>query len=138
MGSNEPMTVPSVDSDLFCFPPIKNIGVRAAGAGRGWVLQPPNILGESKRNLGKTKRSWHVCFFFRRDIFYFNLKLVKSTRGSGCLARDQFLVIFERDHMLIYIFVFFLLLGTVLHYTSQCVKLALYHIRLVESSATKT
>ena len=42
------------------------------------------------------------------------VKPVKFTRDSGCLARDEFLVISEGDHMLIYIFVFFLLLGTVL------------------------
>ena len=46
------------------------------------------------------------------------VKPVKFTRDSGCLARDQFLVIFEGDHMLIYIFVILLLLGTVLHCTS--------------------
>ena len=111
MGSNEPMTVPSVDSGLFCFPPIKDIGVQAAGAGRGWVLQPPKILGNSdfwaaRETWAKLKEACMCVYFFRRDIFYFNSKLVKFTRGSGCLARDQFLVIFERDHMLIYIFVF--------------------------------
>ena len=61
-------------------------------------------------------------YFFRRDILFQPevgvVKPVKFTRDSGCLARDQFLVIFEGDHMLIYIFVILLLLGTVLHCTS--------------------
>ena len=79
MDSNEPMTVPSVDSGLFCFQPIKDIGVQAAGAGRGWVLQPPKILGNSdflgsKRNLGKAKRSLHVCVFFSKRYLLFQLE----------------------------------------------------------------
>lgn len=41
------------------------------------------------------------------------VKAVKFTQDSGCLARDHFLVIFEGDHILIYIFVILLLLGTV-------------------------
>ena len=35
------------------------------------------------------------------------VKPVKFTRDSGCLARDEFLVISEGDHMMIYIFVIF-------------------------------
>ena len=35
------------------------------------------------------------------------VKSVKFTRDSGCLARNEFLVISEGDHTLIYIFVFF-------------------------------
>ena len=35
------------------------------------------------------------------------VKPVKFTRDSGCLARDEFLVISEGDPMLRYIFVFF-------------------------------
>ena len=78
-GSNEQMTVPSVDSGLFCFPPIKDIGVRAAGEGRGWVLQSPQILGNSdflgsKRNLGKAKRSLNVCVFFSKRYLLFQLE----------------------------------------------------------------
>lgn len=62
-------------------------------------------------------------YFFSKRYFLFQpevgvVKLVKLTRDSGCLARDQFLVIFEGDHMLIYIFVILLLLGPVLHCTS--------------------
>ena len=51
------------------------------------------------------------------------VKQVKFTRDSGCLARDEFLVISEGDHMLIYIFVIFLLLGLYCIFTSylgQC------------------
>ena len=43
------------------------------------------------------------------------VKPVKFTRDSGCLARDEFLVISEGDRMLIYIFVIFVLLGTELN-----------------------
>ncbi len=42
------------------------------------------------------------------------LKPIKFTRESGCLAPDEFLVNSEGGHLLIYISVFFLLLGTVL------------------------
>ena len=34
-------------------------------------------------------------------------KPVKFTRDSGCLARDELLVISKGDHMLIYIILFF-------------------------------
>ena len=46
------------------------------------------------------------------------VKPVKFTRDSGCLARDEFLVISEGDHMVIHVykFVIFLLLGTVLYF----------------------
>ena len=44
------------------------------------------------------------------------VKPVKFTRDGGCLARDEFLVISEGDHMLRYIFVIFLLSGTVLYF----------------------
>ena len=39
------------------------------------------------------------------------VKPVKFTQDSGCLARDEFLVISEGDHMLIYIFVIFFIVG---------------------------
>ena len=39
------------------------------------------------------------------------VKPVKLTRDSGCLARDDFLVISEGDHMLMYIFVIFFIVG---------------------------
>ena len=42
---------------------------------------------------------------------------VKFTRDSDCLARDEFLVISEGYHVDLHI-CSFLLLGTVLHYTS--------------------
>lgn len=48
------------------------------------------------------------------------VNLVSFTQDSGCLASDEFLVISEGYHMLIYIFAVFLLLGTVLHGTSWC------------------
>ena len=45
------------------------------------------------------------------------VKPVKFTRDSGCLSHDEFLVIFQGDHILIYMYIFaiVLLLGTVLH-----------------------
>ena len=46
------------------------------------------------------------------------VKPVKFTRESGCLARDEFLVISEEDHMLTYIFVIDFIVGhcTTLHW----------------------
>ena len=70
-----------------------------------------------------------LCFFFSEDRYlnrYFlfeievsTVKPVQFTRESGCLPHDEFLVIFERDHSLTYMYVFaiVLLLGTVLHCT---------------------
>ena len=55
---------------------------------------------------------------FRREIGVANP--VKFTRDISCLAGDEFLVISEGYHMLIYIFVVFLSLGAVLYYTSWC------------------
>ena len=62
-------------------------------------------------------------YFLSKRYFLFQpevgvVKPVKFTRDSGCLARAQFLVIFVGDHLLMYIFVILLLLGTVLHCTS--------------------
>ena len=48
------------------------------------------------------------------------VKTVKFTRDSGCLARDELLVISKGDHKLIYIFLFFAFFGTVLY----CIALA--------------
>ena len=38
------------------------------------------------------------------------VKPVKFTRDSGCLARDEFLVIFKGDHILIYMYIFAIVL----------------------------
>ena len=46
------------------------------------------------------------------------VKPVKFTRENGCLTRDEFLVIFEGDDIMIYMYILALLLGTVLHYTT--------------------
>ena len=62
----------------------------------------------------------------RSNLLKFRLEIgvvnpVKFTRDISCLAGDEFLVISEGYHMLIYIFVvFFLFLGAVLYYTSWC------------------
>ena len=56
---------------------------------------------------------------------------VKFTRDSGCLARDKFVVISEGDHMLIYIFVIFLLLGTVLYFHFLCRPMLVHRMTLV-------
>ena len=61
------------------------------------------------------------CFFFPIVIFSISVvKPVKFTRDSGCLARDEFLLVFKGDHILIYMYIFaiVLLLGTVLHRSS--------------------
>ena len=52
-------------------------------------------------------------------------------RDSGCLARDKFLVISEGDHMLIYIFVIFLLLGTVLYFHFVCRPMLVHRMTLI-------
>ena len=59
------------------------------------------------------------------------VKPVKFTRDSGCLVRDKFLVISEGDHMLIYIFVIFLLLGTVLYFHFLCRPMLVHRMTLV-------
>ena len=60
------------------------------------------------------------------------VKPVKFTRDSGCLARDEFLVISEGDHMLRYIFViFFLLLGTVPYFHIICRPMLVHRMTLV-------
>ena len=61
------------------------------------------------------------------------VKPVKFTRDSGCLARDEFLVFSEGDHMLIYmyIFVIFLLLGTVLYFHFICRPILVHRMTLV-------
>ena len=63
-----------------------------------------------------------VCvlfFFFRRGIFSI-LNCSQRGKASGCLASDEFLVIFKGDHILIYMYIFaiMLLLGIVLHFVS--------------------
>ena len=60
----------------------------------------------------------------RSNLLKFRLEIgvvnpVKFTRDISCLAGDEFLVVSEGYHMLIYVFVVFLL-GVVLHYTSWC------------------
>ena len=59
------------------------------------------------------------------------VKPVKFTRDSGCLARDDFLVISEGDYMLIYIFVIFLLLGIVLYFHFICRPMLVHRMTLV-------
>ena len=62
-----------------------------------------------------------VAGFFPIVIFSISVvKPFKFTRDSGCLARDEFLLVFKGDHILIYMYIFaiVLLLGTVLHRSS--------------------
>ena len=58
--------------------------------------------------------SYVSCIFYFYYYFYyfscflsFNLKSAQYSSYSGCLARDEFLVIREGYHMLFYIFAFF-------------------------------
>ena len=67
-----------------------------------------------------------IFYYFERRVRYFLFQpevgvvnSVKFTRDSGCLARDEFLVISEGYHVDLHI-CRFLLLGTVLHCTSWC------------------
>ena len=52
MGSNEPMTVPSVDSGLFCFPPIKDRRT-GRGGGEGLGAAAPQNFRQEQEKLGQ-------------------------------------------------------------------------------------
>ena len=68
------------------------------------ILGNSDILG-SMRNLGKAFLFWIGRYFlFLSEVGI--VKPVKSTRDSGCLARDELLVISKGDHKLIYIFLY--------------------------------
>ena len=128
-----------LEKQLTLFSFVKR-GVRAREAKGGCTKfsSPPCFAG-SKRKFGrsqflKTFSAFTIIiyFFYVWCIFYFYYYFiifhvfeiltwsrrnipVTFTRGSGCLARGVFLVIREGYHMLIYIFVFFLILfGTAL------------------------
>ena len=79
----------------------------------GRIQEPmwgPDGFAWARASLGQINTEHILSFFFcSRNI----LQSMINTRDSGCLARDEFLVIREGYHMLI-----FLLLGTVLHCTS--------------------
>ena len=90
------------------------------GGGAGG-LQPSQNLGNldflgRKRKFGQSqllKKFACVCACCSSfDVGV--VKPVKFTRDSSCLTRDEF-VIFEGDHIMIYMYMFLLLLGTVLH-----------------------
>ena len=58
-----------------------------------------------------------ACFFFFFGERYFLfltevsvVKPVKFSRDSGCPARDEFLVNFKGDHILIYMYIFAIVL----------------------------
>ena len=112
-------------------------GAYGPGGRRGGCpkFSSPLFFGGSKRKFGRSQflKAFSCFFFFTIIIFYFFYALcifyfyyyfiifhvfkiltwsrrnipVTSTRDSGCLARDEFLVR-EGYHMLIYIFVFFI------------------------------
>ena len=44
------------------------------------------------------------CFFFEEGYFLFETS--QRGKASGCLARDEFLVIFKGDHILINMYIF--------------------------------
>ena len=78
---------------------MEAIGVRAGGA-RGAAATP---------KFGQLRFFGHLLLLYFEDtnIFYFNKRSrrnnsVTFTRESGCLARDEFLVIREGYHMLIF------------------------------------
>ena len=105
---------------------IKTIKVSPVyGPGGGADCSPPKFWAAQEiwAKLVLKKLACVCVFFFSKRYFLFQPEVgvvqpVKFTRDSGCLAHDQFLLLFEADHMLIYIFVILLLLGTVLHCTS--------------------
>ena len=62
------------------------------------------------------------------------VKPVKFTRDSGCLARDEFLVISEGDHRSSYVDIhicIFLLLSTALYFHFICRPMLLHRMTLV-------
>ena len=116
-------------------------GVRAGGGKGGGglpqIFEPPIFGGVQEKIWAKPVFEnvfifYYYSFFYVWCIFYFYYYFiifhvfeilswsrrnipVTFTQGSGCLARGVFLVIREGYHMLIYIFVFFLILfGTAL------------------------
>ena len=113
------------------------IGVRAGGA-RGAAAPPPKILGNSgffgrEEKFGQSqflKIFSSFSFLIHRYFLFLSEvgidKALKFTRDSGCLTRDEVLVISKGDYKLIYIFLFFCVFFehcTVLHCTSWCCKL---------------
>ena len=106
----------------------------AYGPGRRWgglqfplpKFSSPPFFGGNKIKLGRRQflKTFSCFFYYYYFIIFYVFKLltwsrrnisVTSTRGSGWLARDEFLVIREGYQMLISIFVFFLILfGTAL------------------------
>ena len=97
---------------------------------------PPQYLGNSdflgsKRKFGqrqflKTFPCFSYYYFEEINIFYNNRNNpVTFTRESDCLARDEFLVIREGYHKLI-----FLLLGTVLQWAISSRELSGINFRL--------
>ena len=59
----------------------------------------------------------HKYFLFLLEVGI--VKTVKFTRDSGCLTRDEPMVISKGDYKLIYTFLFFFFLSTVLYCTSM-------------------
>ena len=110
---------------------------RRTGRGGEGGCSPPPKFGQlrflgSKRKFGQSEfLKTFPCFFYyyyfeEINIFYFNQKSAYTfTRDSGCLARDEFLVIREGYHMLI-----FLLLGTVLQWAISSRELIRINFRI--------
>ena len=124
-----------LEEELILFSFVKR-GVRARGAKGGLpqIFESPIFGGQQEKIWAKPVfKGVFMFFFFTIIIFYFFYALcifyfyyyfiifhvfkiltwsrrnipVTSTRDSGCVARDEFLVR-EGYHMLIYIFVFFI------------------------------
>ena len=88
---------------------LSDIGVRAGGWGEGSCSPPPPQIGGNSELLG-SKRNLVLKDVFKLFLIdrYFlflpkvgNVKPVKFTRDSGCLARDELLVISKGDHLTI-------------------------------------
>ena len=100
---------------------------RRTGRGGGGGCSPPPKFWAAREIWAKPVFKNVFKFFIEIDRYFLflpefkNGKPVKFTRESGCLARDELLVIRKGGHKLIYIFLFFVfVLGycTVLYRTA--------------------
>ena len=105
------------------------------------MLQPPPKFWAAREIWAKPVFKDVFKFFIEIDRYFLflpefkNGKPVKFTRESGCLARDELLVISKGGHKLIYIFLFFCVCSwalycTVPHCTSWCCKLIRINFRI--------
>ena len=126
------------EEELILFSFVKG-GVRARGAKGGLpqIFEPPSFWRQQEKIGAKPVFKdvfmffyyyyFFLSFFFMFDVFFifiiillffmffsFNLKSAQYSSYSGCLARDEFLVILGRVSYVILHICIFLLFGTAL------------------------